>query len=273
MFIRVTKGLVLVTCVLIIAWFLLSRPALNLDVSSSLTLAQKNSSETLTVPTTDTKREVQTVTAGQSASPTSPAVSQKLSGIDVSQYQGKVDWGAVKDAGIGFVYLKATEGEHTKDRRFKNNAAALDELGIPYGAYHFFEPREKGDKQAKHFLDNVSVSNQLPPVIDIETQAGVHTGQIKVGLKLWLSAVETNTGCKPIIYTYKSYWEKHLGDDFNDYALWLADYADHPTLPQGVENWVFWQHSEKGTVNGIRGNVDMDYFSGDLDALESHLCQ
>ena len=64
-----------------------------------------------------------------------------------------------------------------------------------------------------------------------------------------------------------------MGDDFSEYLLWLADYAEQSSLPQGVKRWLFWQHSQKGRVNGIGGNVDMNYFSGDMQALKSYLCQ
>ena len=198
---------------------------------------------------------------------------EKLLGIDVSHYQGDVDWKSVKKAGIKFVYLKGTEGMHTTDPKFLKNAAELDKLNIPYGVYHFFEPKEKGFKQANHYLDKVTVSGRLPPVIDIETSSSVKDAQIKVEAKQWLSEVEVKTGCKPIIFTYKSYWETKLGDDFKDYELWLADYDGQATLPKGISKWLFWQHSSKGKVRGIDGYVDLDYFSGGTEELESYKCK
>lgn len=196
-----------------------------------------------------------------------------LKGIDVSYYQGKIDWNKIKqNKAVDFVYLKATEGITYHDKKYTHNANELEKLNIPYGSYHFFEPKDDGKKQAKNFLSNLQDKSILPPVLDVEISKSVDKNLIAKRVKDWLDYVEKNIQCKPIIYSYRSFWEEYLGADFADYDFWLADYAKSPKLPEGEKSWVIWQNSQSGKINGIAGNVDTDIMHGDQKKLKSLKC-
>ena len=196
-----------------------------------------------------------------------------LPGIDVSFYQGKVDWQKIKTGGIHFVYLKATEGITYTDPMFHRNQDQLLKEGLSYGVYHFFEPKDDGEKQADNFLTQVKLHGELlPPVVDVEVSRGMDKKILQERLKIWLETVESRTGCRPIIYSYGSFYETYLGEEFLAYPLWLADYAEHPHLPNGLARWTMWQHSQRGQVEGIDSMVDMDWFPGDLAQLRSMRC-
>ena len=195
-----------------------------------------------------------------------------LVGVDVSHYQGNIKWHKVREE-VQFAFIKATEGTTYTDPTFADNYEALKNLKVPFGAYHFFEPDESGATQAEHFLSKVDIKGLLPPVLDIEISQGTSADKLKQEARQWLEKVESRTGCRPTIYTYKDFWETYLGEEFNEYPLWLADYAKQPTLPDGVAQWTFWQYSHSGLVEGIDSRVDMDRFSGTLTQLRSMLCR
>jgi lysozyme len=199
----------------------------------------------------------------------------RLTGIDVSHFQGRVDWQAVKAAGCSFAFAKATEGTNVTDPYFAANWAGMKEAGLLRGAYHFYRAGEPAEEQAAHFLSTVRFEpGDLPPVLDIEVNDGV-TGQPLVGgVQLWLDAVEPVAGATPVIYTNAPFWDAHFaGGGFSQYPLWIAHYTDAPApapLPEGWAVWTFWQYSQSLTVGGVSGPADHDYFNGtaaDLQAL------
>jgi lysozyme len=186
-------------------------------------------------------------------------------GIDVSHYQGRIDWQAAADDGVGFAFVKATEGGHFVDPAFERNWAGLREVGIARGAYHRFRPRLSGIAQADHFLSVVSVTDgDLPPVVDVESVEGVGDARLVAGVRAWLGEVERRTGVRPIVYTKPGFRRAHLGTSLDDYPLWVAEYdVDEPS----VGRWAFWQHSERGSVAGIGRAVDLNRFNGTVDDL------
>ena len=198
-----------------------------------------------------------------------------VQGIDVSHFQGVVDWQQVAQAGMSFAFAKATEGITYTDPQFATNWAGIQAAGLLRGAYHFFEANDDATAQAQHFLSAVQLApGDLPPVLDIETTAGVSDQQIWSGVSAWLQIVEQETGRQPILYTAPGFWSSHEPDlTLTSYPLWLADYAAEPVLPNGWTSWLFWQHSQTGSVAGVTGAVDLDYFNGTLEqlhALTSH---
>lgn len=242
--------------------FLLYRPAAQLISRQTTELSQQTTEHSSAKTLSPTIK-----------SPSEPASNKPLHGIDVSHYQGRIVWPDVKAAGIKFVYLKATDGISYTDPLYAHNTAALESLDMPFGAYHFFEPRDTGERQARHFLKQVNVNKgSLPPALDVETSAGKKPEEIQAQVKQWLLIVEKETGCKPIIYTYRDFWEKNLGDDFAEYPLWLAEYSDHPRLPKDVSSWLLWQHSSKGKVPGIETSVDLDVFAANVQELQTVVC-
>jgi lysozyme len=248
--------------------FLLFRPSIDLLPEASATNKRIISTETKVTTTTN----VIPIKGGENNSAKNKGA-MNLKGIDVSFYQGVIPWSSISDTGIAFAYLKATEGVTLVDAQYQNNVEKIKSTTIHYGSYHFFQPGDDAEKQVDFFLSKVSVGGQLPPVLDIEVSHGLSPANIKSSALIWLKAVASKTGCKPIIYTYKDFWETNLGSGFNDYPLWLADYADHPSLPNGVSRYTFWQHSQKGKVKGISGAVDLDVYSGTADDLQSLLCK
>jgi len=181
-------------------------------------------------------------------------------GVDVSHYQGSVDWKAVEEAGVGFAFLKATEGTSFVDHTFRRHWAALGETRILRGAYHRFKPTRDAAAQAEHFLNVVQLrEGDLPPVLDVEATDGVSDARLIAGVRTWLRTVERHTGVRPIVYTKPGFRRAHLGTALDDYPLWIAEYGvESPSHPR----WTFWQHSEQGRVPGIQKIVDLDRFNG-----------
>mgnify|MGYP000337523383 CR=1 FL=1 len=197
----------------------------------------------------------------------------KKIGIDVSFYQGKIDWSTTATH-VDFVYLKATDGITYQDPRFNVNAQALGAQNTPHGAYHFFEPNDDPIKQAKNYLHTIrDYKLALRPVVDIEISKGFKPQSIARNLRLWLEYVEKEIGCKPMIYSYASFWDTYIGSKFNAYPFWLADYSTKPQPPHSRSDWQLWQYSQSGRVVGIDSSVDMDRFVGDQQAFDRLFCQ
>jgi lysozyme len=204
-----------------------------------------------------------------SASP-SPVQAQ---GLDVSHFQGTVDWPQVAQAGYAFAFIKATDGITYADPMFPTNWAGAKAAGLLRGAYHFFEANDDPQQQAENFLKTVSLEpGDLPPVLDVEsssTSGEVPTATIVERIAAWLQAVEQATGCTPILYTNRTYWDSLATEQFGSYPLWLAEYGvTSPTLPVGWTSWSFWQYSESGEISGIATSVDLDLFQGSLQQLQ-----
>ncbi len=192
--------------------------------------------------------------------------------IDVSHYQGSVDWAAVKAAGIAFAFAKASDGNTSKDTQFKKNWQGMQAAGLPRGAYHFYESDDDPLTQANNFLSAVGAldKNDLPPVIDIEsTKGNFGNNSLAANLQICLDTVEKGLKCTPIIYTNSAFWNANLTAGFGRYPLWIARYSSKPpTIPNGWANWNFWQYSESGAVAGVTGPVDLDRFAGSLADLQ-----
>lgn len=200
----------------------------------------------------------------------------RAKGIDVSHWQSQVDWVAVRNAGIAFAFIKATEQANHVDRRFQENWAGAKAAGVLRGAYHFFRPGVDAKDQARHFATTVGEleARDLPPVLDLEVRDGVSNETLVKGVHTWLQEVERLTGRRPIIYTGPSFWDTHIAEGGNPppwsqhYSLWIANYqVPKPFLPAGFLTWTFWQFTEKGQIPGVDGNVDMNWFNGSQDDL------
>jgi len=195
-----------------------------------------------------------------------------LKGIDVSYYQGNVDWQAVKDSGRVFAFARVNHGSFI-DPEFQDNWGDMKAAGIIRGAYQFFDPSSNAIDQAQILIDRVGMlgPGDLPAVLDIEQTEGASAATIATRVQNWMAAVEQGTGKKPIIYTGKYFWNSNVHSDaFNDHPLWVANwFVDCPDLPADWNDWVFWQHSDSGSVPGISGAVDLDRFNGSLAMLEA----
>jgi lysozyme len=179
-------------------------------------------------------------------------------GIDVSQYQGDINWKEVRESKptINFVILRATMGTK-KDTKFKKNMKGARKNGFNVGAYHYYNPNISGQKQAKNYLATVKLrKGDIIPIVDLERlSTNQSTKKLKLGLKKWLDAVEKEYGVKPMIYSGASFYKKHLSKDFAEYPSWIAAYSKS-NKSKAVENATIHQFSEKKKVKGIKGKVD-----------------
>ena len=199
---------------------------------------------------------------------------ETLSGIDVSEFQSRIDWQAVKASGVTFAFARALYGESIHDPEFVNNWQGMKEAGVIRGAYDFYIVEESPASQVQDFSDIVSLeSEDLAPMVDIEEASitasdGTAPANIVSNFHEYLILMEAHYGIKPIIYTNPSFWNEYMDDSFGDYPLWIAEYGvKAPTVPNGWDNWTIWQHSESGSIDGIKGSVDLDVFNGNLERL------
>ena len=201
-----------------------------------------------------------------------------LHGIDVSRHQGTISWRAVRDMQVkdikfGFAFIKATEGVTMVDPSFKRNWKSCKELHIPRGAYHYYLANRSGADQALNFMKVVKLEpGDLPPVVDIEQMRGAKPAMMRAELKLFLNMIETHYNVRPIIYTYVDFYGRYLGNEFDNYPLWIAHYLQKER-PRIKREWLFWQFNEGGRVNGILPNTDFDVFNGDSTAFQELLIQ
>ena len=206
-----------------------------------------------------------------------------VSGIDVSYWNSGIDWPKVRATGQRFVFIKATEGDNYADPAFDDNWPGAGSAGLLRGAYHFFRANVDPGNQAKKFIDYVSSmdgNSELPPVLDLETHDGQSKEKIIAGAKVWLDEVEKVFSKKPIIYSSQYFLQDYFSEAgggppawAKNYPLWLAQYPNQyspgmkPFLPTGWFNWMFWQYSKRGSVNGINADVDLNLFNGTLEDL------
>ncbi|UOQ54020.1 glycoside hydrolase family 25 protein [Hymenobacter cellulosivorans] len=190
-----------------------------------------------------------------------------IHGIDVSSYQGKIDWKTVAEHNVRFAFIKASEGVTLRDSRFPRNWKQARAAGIYRGAYHYFQPNYDGAKQANLFTRTVPLSpGDLPPVLDVEAPEFHDVAVMRRGVGTWLRLVERHYGVKPILYSNYSFYKRHLAGHFDDYPLWLAHYeVESPKLPR--DKWIIWQHSDEAYIPGIRGTVDFNVFQGNFENL------
>jgi len=197
-----------------------------------------------------------------------------LPGIDVSHWQGSINWAQVRGDGIRFAFAKATQGTTFVDDRYATNKAGATAQGIAFGAYHFAEPgggASDAIAEADHFVDTASLGGKnLLPVLDLEKDYGLSPRALRRWAKAWLARVEARLGVKAIIYTNYFFWRDEVGDPTwfaeQGHPLWIARYGVlEPTVPAqnwAGDGWTVWQHTNKGSVSGIAGNVDRNWFDG-----------
>ena len=188
-------------------------------------------------------------------------------GIDVSAYQGRIDWPEVARHGVRFAFIKASEGGTLHDSRFARNWREARAAGISCGAYHYFQPTRDGQTQADLFVGTVPLAaGDLPPVLDVEAAHFHDVASLRREVARWLRLVEAHYGVRPILYSNHNFYAHYLAGHFDDYPLWLAHYeVEAPSLPR--TKWIIWQHSDEAYVPGIRGAVDFNVFQGNYQAL------
>lgn len=192
-------------------------------------------------------------------------------GIDVSAADGTIKWTKVRQSGVVFAMIKATEGIDVIDAQFRFNWQESRGAGVVRGAYHYFDPELDPTAQATFFLDNLPLDSlDLPPILYIEITGGVDNATMVNRAKIWLDAVEDRLDRKPIIYTDPAFWNSHFTSKFGDYPLWVSDlFQSSARLPRGWSVWTFWQFSDSGRVDGIKGMVNLDWFNGTTRELKA----
>lgn len=196
-----------------------------------------------------------------------------VSGIDVSNWQGTINWGQVAKSGVKFAFIKASEGGTYTDPYYAPNRTNANANGIIIGAYDFAQPSTtvgQAQAEADRFV-NVAMpkSGDLTPVLDLETTNGLSVANLQLWVKQWLYRVYERTGVRGAIYVSPYFWSTYMGNTTwfaqNGFrTLWIANWGvSSPSVPAstwGGNNWTFWQWTSSGTVPGIGGRVDMDRF-------------
>lgn len=199
----------------------------------------------------------------------------KIAGIDVSHHNGDIDWATVKEQGVSFAYVKTTEGETKVDKDYQEDYNLVREQELLVGSYHFFLFNRDGAKQAEFFLFNMLFEEgDLPPVVDVEYSPWNIRCMDKKVLKERMkqlhrfdSVIYKSTKRHIVIYTNKQGYEDMIRGNFPQCDLWLCDLSGKPNEKK-YPNWLIWQYSHKGKVDGIRTNVDMNVFYSDADAID-----
>lgn len=178
-------------------------------------------------------------------------------GIDVSRYQGMINWEMVATEEISYAYMKATEGATLVDVTYHRNIKEARKHGISVGSYHFYRPNISIDAQFDNLTSTVLKEDQdLVPIIDIEHRGSVSEDQFISDLRIFIERVAAHYGKKPLLYTFHNFYNKHLVGQFPDYHFMIARYrSDAPTL-NDYKEYIMWQYTSSGSISGIRGNVD-----------------
>ena len=204
-----------------------------------------------------------------------------LEGVDVSHFEGVIDWEQVKEAGIAFAFIKATEGADLVDPMARKNAAGCRAVGIVPGVYHFYRHDVDPNAQADHFLNNLCAGEpgDLLPAIDVELPGdgagplGYPQSEVVCRVGEVVRTVQAAIGRAPMIYTYPYAWTELTGNSpafACDCPLWIASYSvATPELARGWPDYAVWQYTDHGTVQGISGAVDRDRFNGDEARLDA----
>lgn len=201
----------------------------------------------------------------------------EIQGIDVSHYQGRIDWGKLRTAIINkcpvrFVIVKATEGSSLVDKKFAENFDNAREYGFIRGAYHFWSTKSSAKSQAQFFLDKVKLEEgDLPPVLDVEhKRKDQPVDEFQREILSWLHTVEDRYHVKPIIYSSYKFKQTYLDDQrFDGYPYWIAHY--YVDKMEYTGEWKFWQHTDAGRLPGIKGFVDLNIYNGSYYDLQQ-LC-
>lgn len=201
-----------------------------------------------------------------------------IRGVDVSSYQGAIDWDVIESQNIRFAFIKATEGSSFVDPWFHENYENTVNSGIRVGAYHFFSFDSGGDTQADNFIREVKkLNNMLPPVIDIEFYDDKRSNppdreSVTEQLNVFITKIEEAYAIKPIIYAVYETYNLYIKDDFADCGIWIRDVFSFPKLPDS-RDWTFWQYTDRAKLSGYNGeekHIDLNSFCGTEEQFENY---
>jgi len=204
-----------------------------------------------------------------------PSSRYPVRGVDVSSYQGPIDWTTLSRQGIAFAFIKATEGSGYEDERFQANLAAARTAGLRVGAYHFFSFESGGASQASNFESVVPIfDDMLPPVVDLELYGQNDPPDpvaVSRELTILLAELADHYGQQPIIYATEQSYRLYLAGSFPDYDIWIRNVLTSPGLPDG-RTWTFWQYTSREHLSGYSGQryIDMNVFNGTAAEFASY---
>lgn len=202
-------------------------------------------------------------------------------GVDVSHYQGDIDWNVIESQNISFAFIKATEGSGYVDDCFARNWENVSKTSILAGAYHFFSFDSEGDKQAASYIETVGdLDGKLAPVVDVEYYGNKRSdppkrAEVVRNLTAMLDALEQHYEVKPIIYTTYTIYNEYIKGEFEDYPLWVRSVYCPPSVLFG-NNWSFWQYMDTAMLDGYTGAeqyIDVNVFRGTRQELEKMTIQ
>lgn len=192
-----------------------------------------------------------------------------IRGVDVSSYQGEIDWKTLSKQDIDFAYIKATEGSTHIDPHFMDNLQNAQKTDLKVGAYHFFSFDSSGNKQAKHFCEVVpAVSEMLPPVVDVEyygkysEKSKLSVRKIRLQLHHFIDKIQAYYGKTPIIYATEESYDRFIAGDFEENPLWIR--SVYSGVAKDID-WTFWQFSNRHVLSGYKGDerfIDMNVYNG-----------
>lgn len=199
------------------------------------------------------------------------AAGTTLHGIDVSKWQGTIDWNAVANDGVIYAFVRVSDGLNFPDEFFETNLAASRAQGIHTGVYQFFRPSQDAVAQADMLIARMPTlePGDLPPVIDMEDTGGLSPAAVTAAMQQWIDRVEGHYGVAPIIYSGKYFWQDNVQSAaYSSYPLWIAHYTSNcPNIADQWSDWAFHQFTDSGSTAGVPGPVDTNEFNGDLATL------
>lgn len=199
-------------------------------------------------------------------------------GVDVSSYQGKIDWQTLSSQNLSFAFIKATEGSSFVDPCFAYNYEEAQKTDLRIGAYHFFSYDSSGKNQAEHFISTVNkIEGMLPPVIDLEFYGDKEKNPpepkvVRKQLDSMLKKLEDYYGQKPMIYATEKSYSLYLAGAYEEYDIWIRNVITGPSLADNRE-WTFWQYTNREKLKGYEGKeqyIDLNVFNGTLEEFAAY---
>lgn len=191
-----------------------------------------------------------------------------LKGIDVSNWQGNIDFNQVKSNGVQVVYIKASEGDYYKDIKLEQNYTGAKAAGLMIGFYHFFRPSTEADALAEAQFFANTIGNKIPDcrlALDLEVTGGLTPSFLSTLADIFLKEIKRLTGKEVVLYTYTSFAQTSLTTLLSKYPLWIAHYGvTQPGNNPIWNSWIGFQYSSTGTVPGISGDVDLNVFTNNI---------
>ena len=199
-------------------------------------------------------------------------------GVDVSAYQGEIDWEVLAGQGIDFAFIKATEGSSYADERFAYNWEQAARTKLRAGAYHFFSFDSPGSTQAENFIRTVDArAGMLPPVVDVEfygkyKQNKPDADAVRKELRTLVDMLTQAYGMRPMLYVTHASYDWLIANAFSEYDIWFRDVLRAPRSSDG-RAWTFWQYSDRGRLDGYEGEerfIDLNVFCGSRAEFEAY---